>query len=537
MIRVIKGDITKVTGFQAIVNSANNSLLGGGGVDGQIHRAAGPQLRTECRKLNGCETGESRITLGYNLPCNYIIHSVGPVWMGGTAGEEDLLRSCYFSALSLALDNNIRKIAFSAISSGEYGYPAELSSKIAVAAVMDFIKDNPNSFDDICWVVTDDNTASVFAAEIKAAAPKKAEPKKKKTTKKAEAAEETDTDADGEAETDLDASGESLATASTKDSDGDEENAEAVETSPKEGEAAAGKFEESENAADSKDSGTTKDSTGNTKEKNSYSSDEANTSDVKGVNSADVMEEADDSGKDNNATEDSKVDESSENIVEDAEKSTIESSKTSTSDTIGNFNGAIWNRYDIRWLIKDSDKGVQHTYTCFWHSNENSENSILSTWYGGKLIFINGRKYDTVEQYIMSEMALLFGDMGTYQLIMAEPDPGQCKKYARNIQHFDEAAWSMIFKEVIFHGNVGKAVSDKEFARALLATGDSVLIEASPFDDIYGAGMKESELLDEDGTLKVPPRLWRAYKSDRQAQNALGFVLMAVRDYLRMFMD
>ncbi len=478
MIRAIKGDITKVTGFQAIVNSANNSLLGGAGVDGAIHRAAGPQLRTECRRLNGCETGESRITLGYNLPCNHIIHSVGPVWMGGTAGEEDLLRSCYISALTLALENNIRKIAFSAISSGEYGYPAELSSKVAVEAVFDFLKDNPDSFDDICWVVPDDNSASVYAAEIKAATPKKTEPKKKKAAKKAEVVEEEVA-----------------------------ENAEEA-------------VENAEESAEGVEENTAEDIVGNASES---SADGAG----KSENADDGTEEISDNTAESSADESEKSEKAPENTSQTA----------STNSTVGSFHGAIWNRYDINWLIREVDSGKKLTYTCFWHANENSENNILSTWYSGRLIFINGRKYDTVEQYLMSEMALLFRDMGTYELIVAEPDPNQCKKYARNIQHFDEAAWQMIFKEVIFHGNVGKAISDKEFAKTLLSTGDSILVEASPFDDIYGAGMKESELLNEDGTLKVHPREWRAYKSERQAENALGFVLMAVRDYLRMFTE
>ena len=482
MIRVIKGDITKVTGFQAIVNSANNSLLGGAGVDGAIHRAAGPQLRTECRRLNGCETGESRITLGYNLPCGHIIHSVGPVWMGGTAGEEDLLKACYSSALQLAIDNNIRKLAFSAISSGEYGYPSELASKVAVAAVCDFIKDNPDSFDDICWVVQDDNTASAYAAEIKAAAPKKTEPKKKKVAKKAEVVEEEVTEnAEEDSET-AETAGDGAEAGTDSVAEGTGENT------------SEGAAEKAEGSAD----GTSGD-------------------------------KAEDGG---NASE------SSANGAGESEKAPENTSKTaSTSSTIGSFHGAIWNRYDINWLIKELDEGKQHNYTCFWHGDENSENNILSSWYGGRLIFINGRKYDTVEQYLMSEMALLFGDTDTYELIMSEPDPAQCKKYGRNIKHFDEAAWEIVFREVIFHGNVGKAISDKEFAQALLATGDSVLIEASPFDDIYGAGMKESELLNEDGTLKVLPKEWRAYKSERQAQNVLGFVLMAVRDYLRMFSE
>jgi O-acetyl-ADP-ribose deacetylase (regulator of RNase III) len=164
---VVQGDITKQK-VDAIVNAANERLLGGGGVDGAIHRAAGPELKEECRKIGGCPTGEARITGGYRLPARYVVHTVGPVWQGGDRGEPEKLAACYRNALRLAAENGARTVAFPGISTGVYGYPLEDATRVAMPTVRACLEQLP-AIEEVRFVTFGDQatkTAERILAEL-----------------------------------------------------------------------------------------------------------------------------------------------------------------------------------------------------------------------------------------------------------------------------------------------------------------------------------------------------------------------------------
>jgi O-acetyl-ADP-ribose deacetylase (regulator of RNase III) len=163
-IDILRGDITKLD-VDAIVNAANTTLLGGGGVDGAIHRAAGPELLMECRTLGGCRPGEAKITRGYRLPARFVIHTVGPVWRGGTHGEAETLANCYQNSLQVAVENGIKTIAFPAISCGAYGYPIQEAATIALKTAREFLA-NKNEIEKVIFVVWGDEIYEAYRASL-----------------------------------------------------------------------------------------------------------------------------------------------------------------------------------------------------------------------------------------------------------------------------------------------------------------------------------------------------------------------------------
>lgn len=164
-IELHQGDITKMK-VDAIVNAANKSLLGGGGVDGAIHRAAGKELLEECRTLNGCETGDAKITRGYKLPAQHVIHTVGPVWNGGKYNEREKLASCYQRSLEVAIENNVKTIAFPNISTGVYGFPKQKAAEIAIREVNEFLNAN-TEIEKVIFCVFDDENYQIYKQLLK----------------------------------------------------------------------------------------------------------------------------------------------------------------------------------------------------------------------------------------------------------------------------------------------------------------------------------------------------------------------------------
>ena len=164
-LQIIQQDITTMR-CDAVVNAANTSLRGGGGVDGAIHNAAGPELLRECMTLGGCKTGQAKLTKAYNLPCDYIIHTVGPIWMEGRNHEEDDLVKCYYHSLELAAENGIKKIAFPSISTGVYHFPVQKAARLAVQTVKKYMVENPRKIDEIWFVLFDDRTEAIYDQEV-----------------------------------------------------------------------------------------------------------------------------------------------------------------------------------------------------------------------------------------------------------------------------------------------------------------------------------------------------------------------------------
>ena len=168
LITTIKGDIAKADFVDAIVNPTNSTMTANGGLNKEIHKAAGDNLQKTCEKLGHCEVGQAKATDAYNLPCKYIIHTVGPVWQDGNHGEQELLRSCYQNVLETARGLHIRTIGLSSISTGKHGFPVDKAAEIAVKATVRFVRENPQSFDQIVWILRNEETKKAYDKAIKA---------------------------------------------------------------------------------------------------------------------------------------------------------------------------------------------------------------------------------------------------------------------------------------------------------------------------------------------------------------------------------
>ncbi len=214
----------------------------------------------------------------------------------------------------------------------------------------------------------------------------------------------------------------------------------------------------------------------------------------------------------------------------------IQAMDLSNLATVAPHKEKFYERYTIDWLIDEVNKGTPLKYVTFWKADDGYENNMFSQWYKNKPFSVNGRTYITAEQYMMSEKALLFNDLDSYKRIMQESDPSKCKSLGRGVSGFVDSIWDNAFREILFHGNLGKLQSDINIVAALLETENAVLVEASPYDDKYGAGMSAKELLNSDGSLKILPENWHKKGSSKQAENNLGFVLMGIRDLFRQLM-
>lgn len=195
-----------------------------------------------------------------------------------------------------------------------------------------------------------------------------------------------------------------------------------------------------------------------------------------------------------------------------------------------------YNRYNMEWLIGLADNDTKFDIVTFWKADPGCENCELSQWYQGNPFVVNGRTYYTAEQYMMSEKALFARDYDAYDKIMQEKDPDKCKKLGRLVKNLDSKEWAKHSREVLFHGNLGKLQGDIAIVDSLLETGDAILVEASPYDDLYGAGIAKEDLLNPDGSLRIHPKDWHKEGSTRLAENRLGFVLMGIRDLFRDLM-
>lgn len=487
-VKAILGDITKQNDVDAIVNAANESLLGGGGVDGAIHRAAGSGLHRECRTLNGCKTGEAKLTGAYDLPCEYIVHTVGPVWNGGKSFEDKLLRNCYYNSLLVAKDKGIRSIAFPSISTGVYSYPLDAAADVAVCAVCDFINEHPEMYDMIEWVCFDEKTLAAYSKQIKLyfgdnASTGKAEENPEKEN---EIVVKTDWKA-----LDMPAKHE-VFTLKRKFTPEQMNNLKKGHI-PQEMEDKWFWYME-----------------GNTL----YAHRSWTGFCVYVINFSE---------NDNHTVT---VNREPSQYTE----TSIDKDRQKLNELLCWWIGEDYDYYN-EWLSETvgnlKDAGIipeelhigDKTFDAVYFHRPEEPNGYLSNWYLSSFV-LDGIKFSSNEQYIMYQKCKTFGDEVSAKAVLDTDDTEEQQKIGRKAKGYIPSVWSGLRQMVAVRGLMAKFSQNEELKKKLLDTGDAYLVECAGSDKVWACGIR---LNDDD----------RFYADRWSGSNILGFALMEVRERLR----
>ena len=472
-VKAILGDITKQNDVDAIVNAANESLLGGGGVDGAIHRAAGPELLRECRTLNGCKTGEAKLTGAYNLPCEYIVHTVGPVWNGGRSSEDELLRKCYINSLSVAKNKGVRQIAFPSISTGVYSFPLDRAAEIAVQAVWDFISENPGMYDLIEWVCFDEKTLMAYNKQIIKIFGD--------NTGSAQADEEQKNKGDTVVKTDwkaLDMPSKKAVFTLKREFTPEQMNNLKKGHIPQEMEDKWFWYMEGNTLYAHRSW------TGFCIYVICFSEDGNHTVTV---------------NREPSQYTETCIDKDRQKLNEllcwwigedyDYYNEWI-------AETIGNLK-------DTGMIPEELHIGDQTFEAIYFHKPE-EPNGYLSNWYLSSFV-IDGIMYSSNEQYIMYQKCKTFGDDVSAKEVLDTDDTEEQQKIGRKAKGYIPSVWSGMRQMVAFRGLMAKFSQNEELKKKLLDTGDAYLVECAGSDKVWACGIRldDEDRFYADGTVAI----------------------------------